>query len=615
MAGFAIHVRPSGRDFSNPLKLVDLGACDDMQCRSFLNIGCAWTRWTGSRQLTVHENTRRMLFVEGEPDRLPTANETAATWLPGRTGSFRGFEIEVVPGGGPARLCAFVDPLGTRPIFVLNRDNAVLVADKLSTVVANVARLECNWGPILEAAVLGSTYSADTTVRGIVQLPAGGIVEVEAGKVGYRQGTVYELETGARPDPDAPRRLGDALRHAVEETWTDLDCRLTLSGGLDSRLILGIAEPGRKTMTFEWEVGETPIALQVAAACESENRVIPFREEDYCAGMLSGYLVTGAMQQSRFVNNLGMATNWRRSGIPGITHGYFHNTVFRGWMSSYWQRYPDTNTPLARYMKKKAHFFDMFGHYPLRHRERVLQLLSPDGRELIARQLGALADSIESVVFDGFDLTFERFVLNRVARQIYFGIFLGWIEEIDVVSPVFHEASMRWYATTHPADRQQDQAIIQLYQQLGRGLADIPDYATGRPIRPRPPRPPAAWRNQFWFPPARALVHAARRLNPTPCLPRPPPQIAKGLHRWKSTFRQAPILAALEEGIATMQDTGLYDRVALGALLDDYLAHDTVSEDVLWAIAVGGQLAKFVATAGAGGSAVRNAPVAVVDSS
>jgi hypothetical protein len=121
----------------------------------------------------------------------------------------------------------------------------------------------------------------------------------------------------------------------------------------------------------------------------------------------------------------------------------------------------------------------------------------------MARQLGALADSIEPVVVDGIDLTFERFVLNRAARQIYFGSFLGWIEEIDVASPVFHEASLRWYATTHPADRLQDQAVLQLYQQLGRGLADIPDYATGRPVRPHPPNPLETWRNQFWFPAAR----------------------------------------------------------------------------------------------------------------
>ena len=111
-------------------------------------------------------------------------------------------------------------------------------------------------------------------------------------------------------------------------------------------------------MTFEWFADETPIALQVAAVCGAENRVIPFRGEDYTKRMLFGYLVTGAMQQSRCVNNLGMATGWRRSGIPSITHGYLHNTVFRGWSAGYWQRYPDMGTSLARYMKKKAHFWE-----------------------------------------------------------------------------------------------------------------------------------------------------------------------------------------------------------------------------------------------------------------
>jgi hypothetical protein len=380
MAGFAIRAVKPGKSLSAPLKLVDLGDCENVQSRAFGCIACAWARWTGSRQLTVRENAQRVLFVEGEPDRLPTADETAATWLPSRTGSFRGFEIEIAPGGVTTRLRAFVDPLGTRPIFVLDRGGVVHMADKLSTIVANVAGLECDWSAVLEAAVLGATYPAGTTVKGIVQLPHGGIVEVDGGQARYRQGTVYELDTHARPDPDAPRRLGDALRRAVQETWVDPDSRLLLSGGLDSRLILGIADLRRKTMTLDWYADETPIALQVAAACESDNRVIPFREEDYCERMLSGYLVTGAMHQSRFVSNLGIATKWRRAGIPGITHGYFHNTVFRGWTSNYWERYPDLATPLARYMGKKAHLFDMFGHYPLRHRAMVLQLLSPDAR-------------------------------------------------------------------------------------------------------------------------------------------------------------------------------------------------------------------------------------------
>ena len=112
MAQFIIRAVAQGSSGGAPLKVVDLGECENLQVRAFANINCAWARWIGSRQLTIHENARRMLFVEGEPDRLPTAHELAAAWLPGRTGSFRGFEIAVTPGGGPACLRVFVDPLG-----------------------------------------------------------------------------------------------------------------------------------------------------------------------------------------------------------------------------------------------------------------------------------------------------------------------------------------------------------------------------------------------------------------------------------------------------------------------------------------------------------------------
>jgi hypothetical protein len=66
--------------------------------------------------------------------------------------------------------------------------------------------------------------------------------------------------------------------------------------------------------------------------------------------MRQGFLVTGAMHQSRYLGQLGVLRRWRSTGIPAITHGYFHNTVFRGWTSDRWRRFPDRNSSLYDYM-------------------------------------------------------------------------------------------------------------------------------------------------------------------------------------------------------------------------------------------------------------------------
>lgn len=589
MAGFVIESIAGGDRFSGRLKLVDLGECEIIRGYALGHVRAGWARWAGSRQLTIRESRDRVLFIEGQPDREPRPGETARDWLPGRTGSFRGFEIELLGAGEPARICVFVDPLGTRPIFLWNGAGRVLMADKLSSIVANTTGLECAWPQLLEAAVLGSLYSPGTAILGVQQLGPGEIVDVDGVETSRRQGTSYPLASAQKPRPDAAFSLGQALRTAIGETWTDPNARLLLSGGLDSRLILGLAEGARKAMTLDWHPEETPIARRVAAACAADLELVPFCAEDYCTRMQYGFLVTAGLHDSRLVNNLGMATRWRRDGISAIVHGYFHNTIFRGWTAGRWQRYPDRSTTLAGFMDKKAQYFDNFGHFPLRTRTEIVRLLSAEGRQLLQQQLGALADSIEPVIVDGFDVTFERLVMGQVARQIYFGIFLGWLDEIDVESPVFHEASWRWYASTHPADRHRDRAVFELYQTIGRGLADIPDFTTGNAVRPESAEPAESWRNQFWFPAARAVARAGRRL----ARPAAPTQHSRG-HDWEEVFRQGPIVDALQAGLEPLYDSPLFDKTAITLALKAYLDRETGSADPLWALAKAGQWANFV---------------------
>ena len=609
MAGFVIESVAPGSELGGALKLVDLGQCEVVQSCSFGLARIAWARWQVSRQLTIVETPDRFLFVEGQPDRMPAPDEGLQHWLDGRTGSFRGFEVELGPPGRLPRICAFVDPLGTRPILLLSTEKRLCLADKLATVVANTPGLDCAWGGLLECASLGSMYASGTTVRNVEELAPGEIIETEGVSILRRRKTPYELDASALPDPRAPARLEEALRTAVHEAWTEPDGRLLLSGGLDSRLILGLSEGKRKTMTVDWWPGETLVAQQIAAACKADFEVVPFAPADYCEMMLNGFLVTGAMHQSRYVNQLGMTRRWRKEGIPAITHGYFHNTVYRGWLCERWQRYPDRQTPLAAYMGSKAHYFDTFDYY-FSIRQSLLTFLSGEGRRQLQHQLGCLADSIAPVVVDGFDLTFERRMLQNVVRQVYFSVFLGWIEEIDVESPIFHDAVWQWYASTYPADRYNDNAVNLLYQTVGRGLADIPDSSTGKPVPSVAADPARPWRNQIWFPVARSLVRTARRLQPRSARPVPPPASPRGVGQdWNAAFRQQAIVDALCAGIEEIKENPLFDARALAAAVTAYLNGDDSVRDALWAAAITGQWHQFVKRAGADHPAVRTVPV------
>jgi hypothetical protein len=230
----------------------------------------------------------------------------------------------------------------------------------------------------------------------------------------------------------------------------------------------------------------------------------------------------------------------------------------------------------------------------------VLALLSAEGRYQLKHQLGRLSKDIEPVIIDGFDLTFERRVLSEPARQVYFPIFLGWIEEIDVQSPVFHPAVWDWYSSTHPADRYNDRAVHLLYQTIGRGLADIPDLATGEPVRPVREARRIRWRNQFWYPAARRVMRTVIRLGLwDPRAPDTPGQ------DWNTVFRQRPILEALCAGIEEIRENPLFDTGKLASTLGDYLNGDNRQLDALWAVATIGQWHRFVQDTGAGHRAVR----------
>jgi len=117
MAGFVVEAVAGGENFAGPLKLVDLGECEEVKSRVAGRARAAWARWRDSHQLNLIETSDRLLLIEGQPDRPPAADEALPRWLDGRGGSFRGFQLEYGCASRPVRICAFVDPLGTRPIL------------------------------------------------------------------------------------------------------------------------------------------------------------------------------------------------------------------------------------------------------------------------------------------------------------------------------------------------------------------------------------------------------------------------------------------------------------------------------------------------------------------
>jgi hypothetical protein len=491
MAGFCLEIR--ARETAEPLpplRPVDLGGSGREQAFSWGAARLAWSRRDESRQWWTREQPNCLLLIEGHPDRHPAPRESLEDWLGGgRWGSFRGLEIRrPQQPSAPVEAAVFVDPLATRPLYVHRAADRVLVSDKLSTIVVNSGvDAAIHWPALLEAMTLGSVYAPDTTLGGAEELAPGEALHFRGVELSRR--TRWRLPPDGDLEPQRVRRdpagtLLAAMKKAVSETWTDPEVWLLLSGGLDSRLVLALAGPGRKAVTLQLFDDETAIARQVAACCQAELRVFPHRRADFLASAQLAAAAGGAMHDAHFFNHLGLGPQWRSDGVAAVTHAYLFDTLLKGYFLL-----PDgslTHSVLAESMPLAARYFDRIsGRGSAFAADDVIALLTTRGREALRARLAALDQSLTVESSGGLDLTFEKRVLDRISRQIHYGTLLGWCEELDVVSPIFHPALWSWHAHSQARDRANGRAFVQALLSLDHDVVRVIDANTGAPPRLR----------------------------------------------------------------------------------------------------------------------------------
>lgn len=499
MAGFCLENRTSEPAAGAPaLRLVDLGGPDTERTFARGPVRFVWSFRNDSRESWTREEDGRLLFIEGQPDRYPREGESLQDWLSGgRWGSYRGVEIRAPREASlPAEITVFGDPLGTRSVYIHRTPERLLVSDKLSTIAVNAdGEAEVHWPALLEAMALGSLYTPDTTLRNVEELAPGAAVEFAG--LEARRRKHYELPAEGEVDAQAVHRdpagtLLAAMKQAVAETWTDPRTALLLSGGLDSRLMLALAGPGRKALTVQLYEAETQIARQLAACCDCELRVYPYLPEYTLRSVRLATPAGGAMHDPHFFNHLGMGAQWRSEGVTAVTHAYLFDTLLKGYFVQ--PAGGITRTALARTMPKTAKFFERIsGRGSHVAADDIIQLLSARGREALDARLSALDASVKVETESGLDLTFENFVLGRISRQVHYGTLLGWSEELDVSSPIFHPALWSWRAASRAADRLHGRAFTRALLSLDHKVVKIADSNTGAPPR----MPEVSWRDSI----------------------------------------------------------------------------------------------------------------------
>ncbi len=489
MSGFCVELwmRPMASSVP-PLELVDLGSPDLTGKYRVPGVRAAWSRWHGSRQLAVSQSPSRLLWIEGHPDRMPAEGEELTRWLEGRSGSFRGFEIHS-PSGQPMRFRAFVDPLGTRPVYYMADRDRVLFADKLATLALNsTCAPAVQWPAVLESLTIGVLYSADTSLENARQMAPGELIEAGAG--GEWSTRRFALPADAAIEPDRVHRdpagtLRRALAKAVAETWRCPDSVLLLSGGLDSRFALAVAGPDRSVLTVTpRENRESRVARLVAESCQARFYHFPCPSDHYFHVLRRSHLITGCRWEPWEAHHLGLASHWRQQGFRGLTHAYHCDSLLKGNRIFPRQKRVPSVTPLHSIMGDRAICYAQcrsFRWHP-QSSELVYGTLSATGQDVARQRLRQLASELEPVVEDGLELTVERQFHQRVAAGHSYPILLSWMEEQDVYSPIYHPAPWSWAKASRPADRFRGRAFRQALLEMDHPASLVIDANTGKPI-------------------------------------------------------------------------------------------------------------------------------------
>lgn len=146
----------------------------------------------------------------------------------------------------PSKVVAAIDKIRSYPLFYSKLTDKIIVSNS-----GNLLRQTFSSAPVMPDALVefrmaGYVTQSRTLFEGIWQLQAGQCLTFDLGRKGYQLHRYYRYQ----PQPDAPRKIEfwiDELRDATEKIFKRLidtaSGRLLLvplSGGLDSRLIVGI---------------------------------------------------------------------------------------------------------------------------------------------------------------------------------------------------------------------------------------------------------------------------------------------------------------------------------------------------------------------------------------
>jgi len=384
------------------------------------------------------------------------------------------------------RLTLVTDRHALFPLHVWRRDGEAVFGTIIYAMLGD-ERIPRKADPaaLAQLFTMQRTIGGYTSVAGIEALPAACIWEVD--RAGVRERRYWKLAWRA-PDFDragCSRALDEAMRAAVARAVAGGRAGLLLSGGVDSRWVLGAAPRGSlacwTTASFAGNP-ELKLARQVAALCGAEHHPAIVAPEDTLrvhddTVIESNGLYPASTQFSVFLPPVGAACHTLLSGhgLDYTLRGYYLPSRFLEIGGS------RTRLPVLRAIPARPTGADVLKN--LRQgppRETIDRIVAPAQRE---RWWKGQEDAMQTVLAPWLDSddpynAWDAFILHAVSKHYAFTGMMSVRAAANLRLPAFDAEVMSVYLRMPPAWRCAGRPVQLALRALSPALARLPNANT-----------------------------------------------------------------------------------------------------------------------------------------
>lgn len=199
----------------------------------------------------------------------------------------------------------FNDRMGTKPFYYYKGGGKLLFGSEIKAILQDKSlKREVNDGAVADFFAFGKVWGNKTLIKGIFVIPQASIIKMEKNRFRIRKYWDMDFKEDYTDSREYYiEKLVESLGKAIERRFSK-DCHFTLSGGLDTRLILSLAGKRHRQLRV-FSIGddshdEIKIAKRVAEKIGALHSIITIDKDLLPESIKMGVYISDGMSTCRY---------------------------------------------------------------------------------------------------------------------------------------------------------------------------------------------------------------------------------------------------------------------------------------------------------------------------